>query len=144
MVAPRKLTDDVSVGAQITPDEVKELKDLGFRSILSNRPDGEEFGQPDFSQIEAAAEEQGLETRHVPAVSGALSEEVAREFARAVEEMPKPVYAHCRSGTRSTMLWAIGEAGKRSADEIIRIAGEAGTDLSGARGYLEAKAAGKG
>jgi sulfide:quinone oxidoreductase len=144
MVAPRKLTDDVSVGPQITPDQVRELKELGFRSILSNRPDGEEFGQPDFARIEAAAQDQGLEIRHVPAVSGALSEDVAQAFARAVEEMPKPVYAHCRSGTRSTMLWAIGEAGKRSADEIIRIAGEAGTDLSGARGYLEAKAAANG
>ena len=139
MVDARRLTDELSVGSQITPDEVAELKAMGFRSILSNRPDGEEPWQPDFADIAAAAEAEGMVARHLPAVSGAMTEELGAAFAQAVEELPQPVFAHCRSGTRTTMLWALGQAGKRSADEIIRIAGEAGTDLSGARAYLASK-----
>ena len=41
--------------------------------------------------------------------------------------------AHCKSGTRSYLLWAAGEAltGRRNAEDLVKQAAAEGYDLSG-------------
>ena len=126
----RKITDDFAVAPQVRTDEMADLKAQGFRSIISNRPDGEAADQPSFAEIEQAARAAGLEVRHVPVVTGRLEPKDVDAFGRALDEMPGPVLAFCRSGTRSTTLWSLNEAGKRPDAEILERTRAAGYDMS--------------
>ncbi|RMF41530.1 MAG: TIGR01244 family phosphatase [Alphaproteobacteria bacterium] len=112
----RKMSETVFVGGQILPGDVPELKAHGFRSIICNRPDGEEFGQPAFADIAAAAQAAGLEARCIPVRSGVIRPDDAASFAQALRELPGPVLAYCRSGARSASLWALSQAGRLAAE----------------------------
>ncbi len=108
---PTPLSPDFSVSPQIAADEVAEIAARGFRSIMCNRPDGEEPGQPGVAEIAAAARAAGLEFAHVPIVSGApISPADLAAFRAAIEALPGPVFAYCRSGTRSGNLWRLSQA----------------------------------
>lgn len=110
----RTLTPAISVSPQISPDDVADIAAAGFKTIICNRPDDEEPGQPAFADIAAAARAAGLEVLHVPVISGMLTEGNVAEFAQALETVPGPVLAYCRSGTRSANLWANTDARKRA------------------------------
>lgn len=125
----RQLTDDFAVSPQIDAAHMKEIAGAGFRSVLCNRPDGEEIGQTDYATIEAAAEAEGLEMRWIPIVSGIVTPGAMSEFKAALEEMPKPILAYCRSGTRCTMLWSIAQYGRLDDEEIVMRAAKAGYDM---------------
>ncbi|HEX2841251.1 TIGR01244 family sulfur transferase [Hyphomicrobium sp.] len=127
----KKLSDAVSVSPQIAAHDVAKIAAQGFRSIVCNRPDGEGSDQPVFSEIEVAARAAGLGVRYVPVGSGKVTDEDARAFGKAMADLPKPVLAYCRTGTRSTTLWALNEAATRPADEIAKAAAAAGFDVSG-------------
>ena len=100
----------------------------GFRSIINNRPDGEADDQPSSSVMEAAVRRAALEYRYIPVVSGSISDSQAQDFAAALAELPGPILAFCRSGMRSTMLWAL--QADASADAIVQTARAAGYDLA--------------
>jgi len=103
-MTPKTLSDDLSVSPQITPSDVAEAKRLGFRSLIVNRPDGEGPGQPSFEAIRTAAAAEGLEARYIP-VSGSPGPDQVSAFAAALDELPKPILAFCKSGMRSAALW---------------------------------------
>ena len=105
----RTIAPALSVGGQIMAEDVSRLAARGFRSIICNRPDGEGPDQPAFAEIAAAARAAGLQARHIP-VAGQVSYAHAAAFGRAMEEMPKPVFAYCRSGMRSEALWTVSGA----------------------------------
>ncbi len=127
----KKITDQLSVSGQITPTDVAEARSAGFRSIIVNRPDGEGPEQPTFEEIRAAAEAAGMEARYVPVETGKVTEADAETFGRSFEELPKPVLAFCRSGTRSATLWALSQAGRMKLPDILARTKGAGYDLSG-------------
>lgn len=133
---PKRLSDELFVTPQVDPAAMNTLAEAGFRSVISNRPDGEEEGQPEWATIERAAHEAGLEARHIPVRPGAITEEDVSRFAAALQELPEPVVAFCRTGTRSATLWALSKAGKLSADQIVNTAEDAGYDLSPLRERL--------
>ena len=110
----RTLTPALRVSPQIDPADVAGLAASGFRSIVCNRPDGEEAGQPSAAAIAAAAEAHGLRFVHIPVVPGAIGEGDAAAMARALAELPAPVLAYCRSGARSEQLAAM--AASRGVD----------------------------
>lgn len=127
----KRLDEGLSVTAQIRPEDVPALAAAGFRSIIVNRPDGEGADQPSFAEIAAAAEASGLEARYLPVTPGKVRDEDAAGFAAAMAALPKPALAFCRTGTRSTTLWALSEAGRRPLPEILATARAAGYDMSG-------------
>lgn len=135
----RRITDEFTVSPQIDPADMQEIAKAGFRSVMCNRPDGEEPGQCEFEQIAQAAGAEGLEARSVPIVSGQVTAQAVQDFRKALDEMPKPVLAYCRSGTRCTMLWAIARHGEMDDAEIERRAAEAGYDVSGLLRQLQAR-----
>jgi sulfide:quinone oxidoreductase len=135
----RKLSDDFSVSPQIEVREVDALVQAGFKSVLCNRPDGEEYGQPEYDDVARAAEAAGLEVRSVPIVSGMVTPQAAEDFAQALEEMPKPILAYCRTGTRCTMLWSLVKFDDLGGDEILKATQEAGYDMGGLVRQLQAR-----
>ncbi len=102
----RQITEDYSVSPQIGLEHVPLVKAAGFRSIIANRPDSEDGAVP-HDEIEAAAREAGLEFRYIPVISGQMTQENVDDQAAALDELPKPVLAYCRSGTRCTNLYAL-------------------------------------
>jgi sulfide:quinone oxidoreductase len=115
----KPLSASLSVSPQIAPSDVAAIAAAGFKSIICNRPDGEGADQPLYAEVEKAASEAGLRARYVPVVSGQVSDADAAAFKTAMEELPKPVLAYCRSGTRSATLWALVESGRLPPREIV-------------------------
>lgn len=131
----RRVTDQLSVSPQITAADVAEAARQGFRTLINNRPDGEEPGQPTSAEIEAAATAAGLAYAHIPVRGMPTPEQIAGE-RRLLETAPGPVLAYCRSGTRSIVTWSVGQAqaGLRSPEDLKRLGAEAGYDLSNVLG----------
>ncbi|WP_339861849.1 TIGR01244 family sulfur transferase [Thalassospira alkalitolerans] len=128
---PRKISEALSVSPQIAIADVAEIKRLGFRSVICNRPDGEGADQPSFDEIKAEAEAAGLATRYIPIVAGKVRDEDAADFGRALDELPKPVFGYCRTGTRSATLWSLSQASILDTSEILRATKSAGYDMAG-------------
>ncbi len=137
MKSPRSLTSALSVMPQPDAADMAGLAERGFRSIIGNRPDGEEPGQPSWREIQAAAIRSGMEARHIPIIVSEISEDEVLAFAKALRILPKPIAAFCRTGTRSTLLWALANEEMLSVDERILIAASAGYDLETFRQLLE-------
>ena len=137
----RRLTDRFAAEPQITPEDVAGIKAAGFGFIVNNRPDGEAADQPAGDAIEAAALEAGLGYCAIPIdQSGFTVEQVAALSALMVS--PRPILAYCRSGTRSTNLWALASASRGGAiEEIIDAALAAGYDVRALRPAMEQLAA---
>lgn len=126
----RRLSDDFSVAPQIAATDVPDIAAAGFRGIVCNRPDGEEPGQPAEDGIAAAAREAGLEFRSIPISGGMVRPEDLARFRAALDEMPGPVLAYCRSGTRCTMLWSMAQFGRMPSEHIVDAAARAGYDMA--------------
>ena len=125
------LSADVAVSTQVLPADLKAVGDAGYRAIICNRPDGEGADQPTFEEVSKAAESLGLQAAYLPIVSGKVMDEDAAAFGRLLTELPGPVLAYCRTGTRSTTLWSLSQASERSVPEILAAAKAAGYDMAG-------------
>jgi uncharacterized protein (TIGR01244 family) len=132
----KRINDHVSVSGQILPEDVQALKDAGFVAIINNRPDGESPDQPPGAAIEAAAMAAGLEYYAIPLGREGVSPEMVEKTKAALQGSKGPVFCFCRSGTRSTTLWALSQAGEMDAGEIISEAAGAGYDMSHLAGHL--------
>jgi uncharacterized protein (TIGR01244 family) len=107
----RPIAEDVYVAPQLTPEAMAEAARAGFRSVVNNRPDFEAGAtQPTSAAIEAAAGAAGLAYRYLPVSPAYQSPEDAAAMARLLAELPRPVLLFCRSGARSTRLYALALA----------------------------------
>ncbi|HEX8309279.1 MAG TPA: TIGR01244 family sulfur transferase [Allosphingosinicella sp.] len=131
----RKLDETTFVFVrQLAVDDIDDAAASGIRLIVNNRPDGEEAGQPSSAEIESAARAAGLDYRHIPVAGGFAAQQV-EAMAAALEQ--GPVLAFCRTGTRSTFLWALARASRGvPAEESIAAAAAAGYDLGPIRASL--------
>ena len=103
----RPITEGYAVSGQITPEEIAEVKAAGFKSVICNRPDDEQPGQPSADSVKAAAEAAGLEFRYIPVISGQITMDNVEDQAAALDELEGPVFAYCRSGARCTNLYGL-------------------------------------
>ncbi len=131
MTTTNKLTDTLFVAEQLQPEDMAELAKAGFKMVINNRPDGEGENQPSSAEMAAAAEAAGLEYAHQPVVGSNISETDIDGFDAIVSLAETPVLAFCRTGTRSTMLWALTQASEQDIARILATAEQAGYDLSG-------------
>lgn len=134
----REVNPDFWVAAQLSVEDIKRAAENGFKTILNNRPEGEDPDQPSGAQMKAAVEAAGMTYRALP-FAGPPPPGIVAETAALLEEARGPVLAYCRSGRRSIGAWAMAQAlsGARTPDEIIALAGRAGYDLAGTRQALE-------
>lgn len=138
----RRLDDTINVSPQITADQVAAAAAQGVTMIINNRPEGEEEGQPTGAEIEAAATAAGLAYRAIPVTHAGFSANQLDEMNAALDAAGGPVLAYCRSGTRSTYLWALASAQRGgSPDALSETAASAGYDLGSIRPMLDALSA---
>jgi uncharacterized protein (TIGR01244 family) len=127
----RKVTDDFAVAPQIGVGDVAAAARAGYALLINNRPDGEAPDQPTSEQMAEAACDAGLAYVHIPVRGGPTLEQVEAMQA-ALAQTKGPALAFCRSGTRSIVTWALGEArtGTLSREALLRLGAQAGYDLS--------------
>lgn len=137
-----RINDTISVAGQLSPADLAEAKAQGFALIINNRPDGEAPDQPAARVMAEAAAAQGLDYLEIP-IAGGFSMPQVEAMAAALAGAQGPVLAFCRSGTRSTNLWALASAARGGdPDAIVEAAGGAGYDVSGMRPTLRQLSAG--
>ena len=132
----KKISPGFFVAGQISAADVGAVAAQGVKTIMCNRPDHESQGQTLGSDIAAAAEGLGIAFLNVPVVAGALTENDIRDFETACHEAQRPILAYCRTGTRSTTLWALAEAKTLDVDAILSATKSAGYDLTAMRPKL--------
>jgi uncharacterized protein (TIGR01244 family) len=141
MADVRRLSDMFAAAPQIMPDDIGELAAAGFRHIVNNRPDSEVPPDLAGASIEAAARAAGLGYVAIPVDHAGLSPAQVEALCTLLDGGDGPVLGYCRSGTRSTMLWALAEAARGGdPDAIVRAAAEAGYDLRTLLPALEQRA----
>lgn len=138
MTAIIKINDRLSVAGQIRLDEFAPLAAEGFTTIVNNRPEGEEPSQPSSDEEVAAAKAAGVAYAHIPVTGPSITEQDVRALQAAIQNSSGPTLAHCRSGTRSLTLFAIGEVldGRMKIEDLLSFGAERGIDLRGAEAWL--------
>ncbi len=136
----KRIDERISVSPQIGVDDIAGIKAAGFVAIINNRPDGEDPTQPSGAAIAAAAAHAGLGYFAIPLGRDGVRDELIAATREALDSVEGPILAYCRSGTRSTTLWALSQAGRGAAADIIGKAAGAGYDISHLRGHLDAGA----
>jgi uncharacterized protein (TIGR01244 family) len=138
----RKLSDTVFASPQIGLAEIETAAAQGIRLIVNNRPEGESDDQTSGDEIAAAARAAGLGYVAIPVTHAGFSEAQVTAMAAALAEADGPVLAYCRSGTRSTLLWALAEASRGvSPAELAESAAQAGYDIGPVRPAVDMLAA---
>lgn len=127
----RTITPNFSASPQISAADVAQAARDGFTAVICNRPDHEDMGQVSAQEIAKACAEHGLSFTHIP-VSGGIPEEAVPLMREALAASKGPVLAYCRSGTRSTNLWALAEASAGgNPEELVEAGARGGYDLRG-------------
>ena len=127
----KQFTNGVNVSGQLDIDDLNTLSQSGIRTIICNRPDGEAADQASFEEIENAVTSLNIEAHYLPVKSGMVSDDDARAFRDLLSQVPRPLLAYCRTGTRSATLWALAQADEKPLSDILETARLAGYDLAG-------------
>lgn len=135
-MTPIHIDANYYVSPQISVDDVSVLAEAGFEKIICNRPDAEVPQELRAEAIGIAAEAAGLTFEVLPLTHQTMHAENIKAQFELVADKKGPVLAYCASGTRCTVIWALSQVGKRSADEILRITQNAGYNLEGLRPHL--------
>ncbi|EAU44677.1 MULTISPECIES: TIGR01244 family sulfur transferase [Salipiger] len=139
-----ELTPGYSVSPQIALEDVQAAADAGITLVICNRPDAEVPPELSHRAMEEAARAAGMAFVYIPVTNESLTLEQVTQQAELLAEADGPVLAYCRSGTRCSIVWAMGKAGEMPVDEILATTAKAGYQLEGIRPTLETLAAQKG
>lgn len=130
MVEIVKVTEEFAIGPQISRDDLRTIRDAGYASVINLRPDDEEGEFLTSAQAEEIARSLGLGYAYSPTENHAIFEtDIIDRFERAMADLPKPIYTHCKSGTRSAILWALVAARHREVEDVIETLRAAGQEL---------------
>jgi uncharacterized protein (TIGR01244 family) len=133
-----KLTQNFFVAPQISVDAIADAAGMGVKLIINNRPEDESDDQTPGPDIEAAARSAGLDYVAIPVTHSGFSEPQVQAMAEALEGADGAVLAYCRSGTRSTLLWALAESSQGGdPDALTNMAAKAGYDVSPIRPLMD-------
>lgn len=137
----RKLTETMLASPQLSRDDITAAGAAGVTLVINNRPDGEAPDAPQGPEIEAAARAAGMDYLAIPVTPGGFSEPQVAAMQEALEKTHGLVLAYCRTGTRSTLLWALAQA-RAGADPaaIAQAAHAAGYDVTPVRAAMDALA----
>jgi sulfide:quinone oxidoreductase len=132
------ITPAFAVTGALQPADVAEIAAAGFKSVLSNLPDGEQAAYLTSRQEAELAARAGLAFRHVPTNKAELfTDRVVDGVSNALRELPGPVLAHCASGMRSAVAWGTAASRLQPVDAVLATLKAAGFNLDAVRDELE-------
>ena len=138
----RTLSPTMLAAPQIQPADLADAQAKDVKLVINNRPDGEDPAAPQSAEIEAAARELGMDYLYLPVTPGGIEADQVDALRGALEASRGTALAYCRSGTRSTFLWALAQAkGGATPDDIARAAARAGYDIGPVRPMMDTFAA---
>ncbi len=137
----RELTPRYSVSPQIAPDDVAAIKAAGFAKVICNRPDEEVPPSHQSQTVRTAIEAAGLAFEVLPLTHQTMTPDNIARQKEMIASAGGPVLAYCASGTRSSIIWALGQAGELPVDQILATTTRAGYALDGLRPTLDALSA---
>lgn len=105
MLQIKPVSSQFSVSPQIVVDDLSVIAKLGYKSVINNRPDGEEYDQATNDKLKEKCFELGIEYKYLPVISGEITAQNFQDMNKNISVMTKPILAFCRSGTRSCLLW---------------------------------------
>src|SRR5260370_15660193 len=125
------LAPGISAAGALDQHDIEALADQGVRTIINNRPDGEDPGQLPAAEACQIAEAHGIAYHHIPVTAASLSRADVDAFAAVLANAPTPIVAHCRSGTRSTLLSSLARL-REGADPgaLVAEAARHGIDIA--------------
>ena len=136
----RAITPTYAVSPQIALEDLAAIKAAGYTTIINNRPDGEIPPHLHHAQMQAAAQALGLTYVQNAVIGGAMTEANVAQQGAAIAASDGPVFAYCASGNRSSVVWALSNAGKMSTDDLIGLPAKFGYQLEGLRGQIDSLA----
>lgn len=136
----RPLSPDFAVSPQIAAEDIPAIAAAGFTTVICNRPDMEVPPSHQAAAIGAAAEAAGLRFVVIPVTHQGLNMQMVSDQRAAADASDGPTLAYCASGTRSSIVWSLGQARDMPAEAIIAATTAAGYDLGGMRAQLDALA----
>jgi sulfide:quinone oxidoreductase len=136
----KHITETFAVSGALAPEDFADIAAMGFKSVISNLPDGESAVYPASREAAARAQRAGLHYRHLPVTKFQLfSDRFVADMDNALCELPGPTLAHCLSGQRSIIAWAAATARHQPVDQVLAQSKAAGIDLEPLRDELEAQ-----
>ncbi len=123
-----ELAPGLSAAGKLDRADIEALADAGVKTIINNRPDGEDPGQLPAADAKKLAESHGIAYHHIPFTAATLTKADVDAFAATLAAAKGPVVAHCRSGTRSTLVWSLTRM-RAGADPMALIAQAAGNGI---------------
>ncbi|CUI01176.1 TIGR01244 family sulfur transferase [Leisingera aquaemixtae] len=136
----RVITPRYSVSPQISAEDLPAIAAAGYKTVICNRPDEEVPPSHQADAIRDAAEAAGLRFEVLPLTHQTMTPENVAAQREFYESSDGPVLAYCASGTRSSVVWALGQASELSADDILQKTAAAGYQLDGLRPALDSLA----
>lgn len=139
----REITPTYSVSPQIAVEDLPALREAGYSMIIDNRPDGEIPGPLQTEEMRAAAEAAGLKFVANPVIGGAITMENVTAQGEVIATEAGRILAYCASGNRSSVVWALSQAGLRPTDELIALPSRHGYNMEMWRDQIETLASAK-
>lgn len=136
----KPLDHHLYVAAQPRLDELEQLAEQGFRTIIADRPRGESVDQPDFDAMKTKSESLGMTWHEIPVKPGEYAKKDINAFFDVLQSSEAPVLGFCKTGKRVAHLWALSLAPHRPVSELIASAKAVGYDLEPLRERLEHEA----
>ena len=134
----RQITPTYFVSPQIDAADIPDIAAAGITTVICNRPDAEVPPAYQADAIEAAVLAAGLTFVRLPLTHQTMTPKNVAHHAQMIADSAGPVLAYCASGTRSTIVWALGQAGKMDVDDVLTAARSGGYDLDNMRPTLDA------
>lgn len=97
----RKINDDLAISGQITIEQLPQIAEDGFKSILNLRSTDEPGVLLDE---ESKAEQLGLEYTNLPFQVETVSDEIIIRVLQQIHRLPKPVLVHCDNAIRAAAI----------------------------------------
>ena len=106
----RQITPDYFVSPQIDPADLPAIAEAGFTRVICNRPDAENPPSHQADVMAQAAQDAGLDFKVLPLTHQTMTPDNVAAQMGFVADAPGKVLAYCASGTRCTVIWALGQA----------------------------------
>ncbi|MFZ5709734.1 MAG: TIGR01244 family sulfur transferase [Pseudomonadota bacterium] len=137
----RTLSDRYATSPQISPADLAAIRAAGYATVICNRPDGENPPELRAAAMRRATEAAGLVFVENPVMPGAMTEANVETQRTAIARSEGPVFAYCASGNRSSIVWALAQAGSAPTADLIASAARWGYNLEPYRAQIDALAA---
>lgn len=141
MIKITYITATFAVAPALGEGDLDRVVELGFRTVINNRPDAEERAQPSSAALGAAAAQRGLDYRHIPTrKTEVFTDPVVDPTVAALRDAQGPILAFCKSGLRSAIAWAAASARGQPVESVLSSLAAAGFDVGFIRDDLDSQA----